>query len=270
MRTLVNRYALALYFALSMLISWLLWLPAVMQQEKLPTWVYPLFFLGGFGPFLAALAVMALSGNKNLVNNYKDRLFHLSLPWRWYAVALLLPPLLTLAANLLIGVLGGNVQEGSLLPPVLSYPLLLVTMIILGGGQEELGWRGFALPLLLERFRPLQASVMLGVFWMIWHVPLFFGPALSQSKLTFWLYFINGIALAALFTWFYLKTGGSILMAVLLHGGINTALNWYPMDHVGGIDAFLPITVATVILAAAVLLGSRGSFQTTTKTTSHR
>ncbi len=77
------------------------------------------------------------------------------------------------------------------------------------GGLEEPGWRGFALPRLLTRHTPFASSIVLGAAWALWHVPLFFAPAASQSGFPFVWYFVNALALSIVFTWLYLKSGGT-------------------------------------------------------------
>jgi membrane protease YdiL (CAAX protease family) len=82
---------------------------------------------------------------------------------------------------------------------------------------EEAGWRGFALPRMLRFSNPAAASVLLGIIWTLWHVPAFFMPDLPQHQIAFAPFALNTIALAVIFTWFYLRTGGDLLLMALLH-----------------------------------------------------
>ena len=82
---------------------------------------------------------------------------------------------------------------------------------------EEFGWRGFALPLLLEQYSPLKASLILGVIHGLWHVPLFFIPGTTQSQLFFPIFMVGTISLAIIDTVLYLRTGANLLLAILVH-----------------------------------------------------
>ncbi len=133
-----------------------------------------------------------------------------------------------------------------------------------GGTLEELGWRGFALPALLERFgSPLRASVVLGTIWMAWHLPREI-PGLLAGQPVFpflegqLVFLLLTIALSVLCTYGYLETGGSVLPAIVIHGGSNVwskALGepLYPFLS-GPVD---PRTVIVVALAVVVVATGR-------------
>jgi membrane protease YdiL (CAAX protease family) len=123
---------------------------------------------------------------------------------------------------------------------------------------EEPGWRGFALPRLQDRHGPLLATAVLAVVWASWHLPnLLFG---GWTGLSFALWLAGTVAAAFIYTWVYYRTGGSIMLAALLHGaingssglvtgllpGFNDALN-VPLY---GADA-LAFTIAAVVLVVA-------------------
>lgn len=87
---------------------------------------------------------------------------------------------------------------------------------------EEIGWRGFALPRLLERFDPWSASAVLGVMWALWHLPLFYLPGMPQYGTPFSSYFPYLISLSIVLTVLAQKTGGSVAVATVFHGAVNT------------------------------------------------
>jgi membrane protease YdiL (CAAX protease family) len=88
---------------------------------------------------------------------------------------------------------------------------------------EELGWRGYALPALQARHGALLSSVVLGTMWALWHLPLFFNPDLFYSNMPFVVQLALQIPLAILFTWVFNSTGGSVLLAILLHAMVNAS-----------------------------------------------
>jgi membrane protease YdiL (CAAX protease family) len=90
---------------------------------------------------------------------------------------------------------------------------------------EELGWRGFALPKLLEKYSPLKASVLLGIVWGVWHLPALFVGGSPQEGASIVFFIVGAIIISVLSTWLYLNTGGSVLITTLLHLVINFSLS---------------------------------------------
>ena len=132
-----------------------------------------------------------------------------------------------------------------------------------GGLWEELGWRGFALPLLLARFRsPLRATLALGVLWWAWHFPREIPNILGSDDLWTWAYFqalfaLLCISLSILITPAWFATGGSVIPAILIHGGTNVwakALG-VPLWELTGTDVR---TWIVVVAAGVVLVATRG------------
>jgi membrane protease YdiL (CAAX protease family) len=98
------------------------------------------------------------------------------------------------------------------------------------GGQagEEIGWRGYVLPRLTSRFGLAQASVLLGVIWATWHLPLFFIPGSDLLNQSFPVYLLQVSALSVVFAWLYWRTEGSLLLTMLLHAAINNTKDIVP------------------------------------------
>jgi uncharacterized protein len=96
-------------------------------------------------------------------------------------------------------------------------------MVIFVALGEEVGWRGYALPALQVRYGALVSSVILGALWALWHLPLFFNPDTHYSDLPFVLQLAFQIPVAILFTWVFNSTGGSVLMAILMHAVLNAS-----------------------------------------------
>lgn len=95
--------------------------------------------------------------------------------------------------------------------------------LLLGGSLgEEIGWRGFLLPALLRVMSPLRASVVLGVAWGLWHLPIDLYAGFGVTGLgAILVRTAFAIAMSILFTWFYLRSNGSLLIAMLLHTSVN-------------------------------------------------
>lgn len=144
----------------------------------------------------------------------------------------------------------------------------LLTAMFLDGGAlfEENGWRGFALPLLLQRHQPLTASMLLGILWALWHLPvkfdLFLTYGISDATLLFAVLTCKFVLISILISYFWQQAGQTTLIAIAMHGLSNDSA------RLGGVvlnDAFAPqiayeINLVLPMLAVAIvlLLATRG------------
>jgi membrane protease YdiL (CAAX protease family) len=152
------------------------------------------------------------------------------IPGKWYLVIFLFVPILNGLAALLDVLTGGNgATWGEAARNVLSDPLSIIPSILFASlipFIEELGWRGYVLDRLQEKQSALASSLILGVVWSLWHLPLFFVPGSYQAglgvgTLAFWLFMIGIVPLNLPFTWVYNNTGRSILAVILFHSMVN-------------------------------------------------
>lgn len=149
------------------------------------------------------------------------------IPGRWYLVILLFSPTASLLALITELLVGGSLPAFEHARQLLAHPGQLVAFtaftLVFGPLPEELCWRGFALDRLQDRYRPLPASLLLGLVWALWHVPLFFVPGTFQNgiigvgTLLFWMFFASIGAETVLMTWIYNNTNRSTLSAILFH-----------------------------------------------------
>lgn len=242
------------FVALTLALSWAWWYGADWLLGGLSTiTVLP----GGFGPPVAALAVAAATGR---LDELLGRLTRWRVDGRWYALAVL-APLGLLGVTVAIHVAAGGPLDASALGALLAYPVLLVLLALVGGGQEELGWRGYALPDLQARIGPLGASLAIGVVWAVWHYPLFALGLARNASGSFALYALLVVGLSVLFTWAYNGSGGSVPVLALFHGGINAGLGSVPVpaDAVAEwglrLDAAMVVAVGLAALAALAVGG---------------
>jgi len=220
---ILRRYPLHAFFFLAYTLSWIFLIPLMLSQQGVGINLsFDLFFLlGGWGPTIAAILIIALTAGKPAVKAFLVRGLQWRVGLRWYLVVLFLPALTGSSAILIHMLLGGDAPEFL----ISDYGLMLIPLLLIGlltgPISEEFGWRGFAQPLLQIKYNPAVASLIIGVIWGLWHTPLFYTPGTSQVEMNLLWFTINGIALAFLFTWVYNHTGGSILMAILFHAAIN-------------------------------------------------
>jgi membrane protease YdiL (CAAX protease family) len=103
---------------------------------------------------------------------------------------------------------------------------------------EEIGWRGYALPRLSDRFGLAPASVLLGMIWATWHLPLFFVPASDTFGQSFPLWLLAVTALSVAMAWLYWRTGGSLLLVMLLHAAVNNTKDIVPSTAPSAANSF--------------------------------
>jgi uncharacterized protein len=163
---------------------------------------------------------MALKGGEGA-----KELFRPLLLWRvglqWYLVALLGMAVLAGAAMVLLVQLDGISPDWAQLGTwFIVVPIFLINL--LSNVWEEIGWRGFALPRLQARYNALIASLVLGVLWAAWHLPLLLDPNNPMSDYPLYTLLINISAMSIIYTWLYNSTWGSLLLATLFHATANT------------------------------------------------
>ena len=213
------------YFVLAFAFTWALWVPAALEARGLISPLpVPATFLGAFGPMVAAIVVTALEGGRAGLRSLLSRIVRWRVAPVWYGVAILGPLVITLGAIALHVVLGG--QPPSLGLMIGALPTLVITvvyMMITVALGEEVGWRGYALPALQARYSALLSSLILGVLWALWHLPVFFNPDTLYSNLPFALWLAYAVPLAVIITWLFNSAGGSVLMAIVFHAVINAS-----------------------------------------------
>jgi membrane protease YdiL (CAAX protease family) len=244
---LVRRHALAAYVVLTFVLTWLAFIPyALAEGDGVP------FFT--FGPFAAAIVVTALTGGWTEVRTLFARLVRWRVAPIWYVIAIGLPVAIQLAA------VGGNVAAGAAppdwgrIPPLAEVaPMVVLFLIFSGPLGEEPGWRGFALPRLLAGRSTLAASLILGVIWAAWHLPLATVGDLSLAGT------LNVVFAAVVFTWLFQRTAGSVLLAVLFHAAHQNSVR-YLAAVAAGADRAQQDWIAVAIwgvLAVVIVLADR-------------
>jgi membrane protease YdiL (CAAX protease family) len=224
--SVVRRYPLIVFFVLAYVFSW---------------WTWPLYAFGlspspiiAFGPFLAAILVLALTTGKGGVVTLLRRMVRWRVRPVWYAVALLLPVAISGGAALLnVVVLGASAPSPAELGAWSGLvPTFFLQLLVpgIGGAWEEPGWRGYALPKLQGGHSALLASLILGVVWAFWHLPLM---VIGQIHLSDPVYIV---AWTVVFTWVFNNTNGSVLIAMLMHNMHNVISGGYFSAMFSGAD----------------------------------
>ncbi|WP_299762208.1 type II CAAX endopeptidase family protein [uncultured Pontibacter sp.] len=252
------------FFALSFIFSWLVW--GAMLALPLPgDLMLPLLILGAFGPSFAAIYLVHRYGNAAAKHDFWSRVLSFKrIGWVWCLVILLIMPAIYLLGFYIYSFFGG-VQ-----PPVASLfsgldsasAILLFAFVIIMAGpvSEELGWRGYVLDPLQQKYGAIAGSFILGIAWILWHLPLFFIEGTSQHAkgfgYQFWSWSFQLIALSFIFTWVYNNTNRSILGAILLHLMANLA---YPTNLEPTGELIFTIVRVLVVLAIVLAWKRKGA-----------
>jgi membrane protease YdiL (CAAX protease family) len=259
--TTTKAFPLVAYFILAYALSWLILVPAGLgllpeSSAGVLSWLPP------FGPAVAAFIVTGLTGGRPAVGQLLRRLVQWRVGVGWYLLVILGIPLAELMGA--FAVLGTvSLDDLARNWPVIftGYPIYVLYVAIFTGLGEEPGWRGFALPRLQDRHGPLLGTALLSVVWAAWHLPnVLFG---GWTGLSFSLWMALTMASAFIYTWVYNHTGGSILLAALLHGAINggSALvtGLLPgLDDVLHVPLYGSLALAFSVAAAVLVVATRG------------
>lgn len=256
-----------LFFALAFTWTWAWWATAAASGASIATpGGLALLLLGLSGPALAGIGCARFADGGWRWADYRARLVEpRRITGRWLLVILLFAPALMAVALLLDAAIHGGgalalvAERAQPLLAVSSAGPFLLGQLVFGPLPEEPGWRGYALDPMQELWGPLAASLMLGIAWAIWHLPLFLidgtwhhGQGLWSTG--FWLFLAGVVPTAVVFTWVFNHTGGSTLGAVLLHFTINLA---YVLGNVtSGTNVFATLlwfaAAATIVLFRSV------------------
>ncbi len=223
------------FFVVTFAWSWLIWLPLVLAGtgiiplvKNLPgalsvAWIS----LGIFGPAAGAFYCLRTSRSKGAVRQYLHGLLDLRFGW----LAWLAPPMVlggTIWLAWILPELWGVPRLKMLLPSVWAFPPYLLLMIFFGGGQEELGWRGYILDPLEERLGPWLGNLVLGVVWAVWHLPLFFIPGSTQIYMPFVGFALLLVGYSYFFAAIRQAAGKRTMAGLVAHGWGNAFVPLFP------------------------------------------
>ena len=230
-----------LFFAYGM--TWLFWIPVALTKQDYQTSSILLtgMFLGAFGPGAAGIIMTYREQGKEGGREFWRRACDFRrISIRWYMLILLLYPALHLAAIAINYWLGGNPPEFAFVKEAITMPagiLVVVILYLLQSALEELGWRGYMLDRLQALWNPVKASLVLGVFHALWHLPLFWIVGTNQNRylsITAFVLFVAFVTSGSFFnTWCYNDNRRSTLAVILLHTVANLALDTFLLPGTG-------------------------------------
>jgi uncharacterized protein len=268
--SLLMRHPVAAFFVLTYAISWGIWLlMAVLSLGIHMPLGGMLNIVAIFGPTLAGLTLTATGQGRTGVYQLLSRLWQPLPQPAWIGVALLLPLVIMAVAAALAFLIGDLMLSTAV---AVGWLLLLgefVRILFFGGPLgEEIGWRGYALPKLLHDHSPFKASVLLGLVWGVWHAPLYAIAGTGQNEMLrsggsfpflFVAFVVWTIGLSVLFTWLYKLARGNLLVVILFHAAVNTAVFLPAFFHVQ--SGVVPLLNAGLTWVAAILVSRTRLFR---------
>jgi len=249
-----TRKELLSFFIISFAWMWLLNAPRVMASSgiiTLPSLVSTILgYSAVFGPGVAAFILTRVQSGKEGAKNLWKRGWTARFPKKWLVPALVLMPVMGILTVLILRLFEQPVAWEYGLPPAMIVPIGLLIWL-LGALPEEYGWRGYALPRLMEKFNPLTASLILGLIWGLWHLPLHFISSSTQYVIPIWEYVLQTVLLTVIYTWLYRGTGGSILIAGIFHamGNLTGAIFPYWTTEAGRWISFGLLLIPAILIA---------------------
>jgi len=246
------------YFVIAFGISWIVEIGLALSGVSMKTESGSvLLSLAVLGPATAAIGLTYLTRDKIVIHDYWQRITDIRrISPKWFLVILLLPATL-LGLGALLDLLSGGKgwAFGMQISQFSGNPIYLIIITVFAPTFEEFGWRGYALGRLQLRWNALVSSLILGVLWALWHLPIFFIPGTYQNSLgvgspAFWTYMISVIPLTLLFTWVFNNTASSTLSAILLHIVIDITAELFSVTE----RAYTYFIVLMIVASVAIVL----------------
>ncbi len=223
------------FFVVAFTWSWLLWLPLVLaghniipiSKELLTSITFPVSILAAFGPAVGALVSLRTLNGKGSIANYLRSFLSLKFGWKVWVIIFSIFGLSS-AISWFVPELFGESRLPMLLPSIYIFPIYWLFIVFLGGGQEEIGWRGYILPILEKRFGAWMGSFILALVWSCWHIPLWFIPGTSQTYMIFIGFFMLMLGYSFIFSWVMKSSRNRPLAGLIAHGTANAFVPVFP------------------------------------------
>ena len=253
------------FFLLTFAYSWVIWIPSVLDgigiEIELPFSVtgysIVVVIIGAFAPMMAAITLVARESGWKGTKAFLGQVLDFRFKPVFLVIALALPVLIHAIAHYLALAVGLDVAktlfptEISVAPIVLAIPYFIL-MLVIGGGQEEFGWRGYAQEPLQEKIGVIPASLVIGVIWGIWHLPLWFMAGDLHGAYSFLAFVLMTTSISIVYAWLYNSSGKKLIVVMFFHAMNNTAAPLLPFLH--GIEG-KPESAYWIYAAVNVIFG---------------
>jgi membrane protease YdiL (CAAX protease family) len=208
-------------------------------------------YIGVFSPAIVAVGLTARSQGRAGVRELFQGILKARVSARWYAFALFFTLSIKMFNVLLLRAFTGSWPRFGNVPLFLIPFAIMISTPVQSG--EELGWRGYALPRLAERLGLAKSSILLGVIWALWHLPLFYVADSDTYHQSFLVYTLQVTAISVAMAWLWERTGRSLLLVMLMHAAVNNTQDIVPAAVPGGAST-LGLTATPLAWLGVVVL----------------
>lgn len=238
-----SRHRVGVYLILAFGLSWSIWPLVLANPESSP--------LVPFGPAVAAVVVCAWTGGRREVARLVGSLTRWVVHPGWYVAALLIPGLAVAGASAATLLMGAPAPSLTL-ADVPQLAAAVASTLVIVGLFEELGWRAFLLPELRRHHTALKAALVVGLFWIPWHLPELISDPSQRPVFQFVVLLMSQ---SIIFAWLYISTAGSLLVVMLAHAAYNSFARFLLADLTGEhySRGWWVMSGLSLIIAAAVI-----------------
>ena len=262
------------FFVFTFVVSWTFFIGVAVWSHQsrfddasVARWAGMLTLPGVFAPALVAIALSARSGGEEGVRTLLRPLFRWQVPnWTWTFALGYMAAIKLLAAVVHRWLFGAWPRFG-IEPWFVMLAATVFSVLAFGQAGEEVGWRGYALPRMSARWGVGPSSLVLGVIWAVWHLPLFWLRGIDKAGQSFPLYLLQVVAMSVAIAWLWWRTNASLTLTMLLHSAVNNTKDIVPSatpgaTHVFGLAASRVGWITVVLLwlcAIGFLIDLRGA-----------
>jgi hypothetical protein len=230
------------FFLLTYAYSWVIWIPSVLDgigielPFRVTGYSVLVVIIGAFAPLMAAITLVVREEGWKGIKEFLGQALDFRIKPVYLILALSLPLLIHVIAHYLALAVGLDVAktlfptEIPVAPIVLAIPYFFL-MLVIGGGQEEIGWRGYAQEPLQEKIGVIPASLVIGLIWGIWHLPLWFMTGDLHSAYSFLAFVMMTTSISIMYAWLYNSSGKKLVVVMFFHAMNNTAAPLLPFLH---------------------------------------
>lgn len=230
------------YFIITFAWAWILWLPFVLPTfgvyETTPTLeglLMPAVMLAAFGPLVAAVILTFKKSGRGGVKQYFKKCLDIRIKPRFYIFAFIFALCITAIAHYFTNVVGLDHLPNNLIPEGMDIPLYILVvpytlmLFLLGGGQEEFGWRGYAQEPMQEIFGIIKGSIIIGLFWSLWHYPLWLIPGEGHAYYSFIAFTVYTTSWSLIIGLMYNLSGKKMVIPWIMHTLGNLSVPLFPV-----------------------------------------
>lgn len=250
-RTIEN--SITFYLLITFGFTWSLWGSKALfvnniVSTELVQFLSNYYALGGWGPLIGALFVAFKIGGFSYIRKFFKQTFDVSFSKKWFIPTFLLFPSI-IGIPLLI--MGAHNEFG--FNSIVFFVTFFVILFTSGPLQEEYGWRGILQVQLEKKLNILKASIITGIVWGVWHIPLFFIPDQGfYYDRPIWGLILSTTLISILFAWIYNNTHKNMLLMLIFHTMWNFSHYMFPSiqsDNSGLMYFIFLITAVLIVIS---------------------